>query len=139
MLNARINVSLKMNNSALDRTILKMAERTARSGAGKVRDQAKRNIRSAGLIDTGALVQSVRVMQLQSGPTQRWKIYSPLDYATYQHEGTRPFGPRRAKVLRWKAKSGGGYVFSKRSSGVKATPFLREAAESLSIGDFAVS
>ena len=139
MLGGQINVTLKMDHRALEAALVQTAERSARRGAGRIRDQAKRNVRAAGRVDTGALMQSIQVQQLQQGPVQRWKIYSPLDYATYQHEGVKPFGPRRAKVLRWKAKAGGGYVFSKRSSGVKATPFLREAAESLSIGDFAVS
>lgn len=136
MLGGQINVTLKMDHRALEAALVQTAERSARRGAGRIRDQAKRNIRSAGRVDTGALMQSIQVQQLQQGPVQRWKIYSPLDYATYQHEGVRPFGPRRAKVLRWRAKGGGGYVFSTKSSGFPGSPFLKSAAEQVTIADF---
>lgn len=82
------------------------------------------------------------------GPIAR--IGSNLEYARYVHEGTGIYGPSHqpirpvsARALRWPIKNnsgrgrrrfaGGstaGYVFSMRSSGSPARPFLRDALRS---------
>lgn len=105
--------------------------------AGKVRDRAKANITAAGLVDTGALRQSVVGRRLRDGKSGVWyEVGSDLEYAIYQHEGTKgPIYPRRAKVLRFTGSSGG-YVFARQVQGVKATKFLTQALESLTVADF---
>jgi hypothetical protein len=74
------------------------------------------------------------------------RVGTNVDYALYVHEGTGVEAgrgyivPVRARVLRWPAKNNSGagrrrykagatanYVYSKRSRGVKARPFLRDA------------
>lgn len=135
---ARVKVTLRWDEPALTAAVGQIGDRAARAGAGRIRDRAKRNIQAAGRIDTGALLQSIQARQMMFGMTTRWEIFSPLEYATYQHEGVRPFGPRTAKVLRWKAKGKGGYVFSTRSGGFSGVPFLRDAADQTTIGDFTI-
>lgn len=99
-------------------------------------------------VDGGRLRNSLTMeMRRESwGPTGR--VGTNLEYALYVHEGTGLYGPRgryivpvRAKVLVWKTKrqvvgrtpSGRAkyakrnVVFSKRSSGVRGRPFLKDA------------
>jgi hypothetical protein len=102
-----------------------------------VRDRAKANLTTSGQIDTGALRQSIVGRRLRQGKTGVWyQVGSDLDYAIYQHEGTKgPIYPRRAKVLRFTGSSGG-YVFAKKVRGVKGTKYLTRALESLTVADF---
>lgn len=105
--------------------------------AGKVRDDAKRELTSQGRIDTGLLRQSVVGRRVRTGRTGAWyEVGSDLDYAWFQHEGTKDHGPVRARLLRFKPKGSGAFVFAKRVRGVTASKFLTKALSRLSIGDF---
>lgn len=106
--------------------------------AGKVRDDAKRELTGQGRIDTGLLRQSISGRRVRStGPNSvLYEVGSDLDYAIYQHEGTRDHGPVRARMLRFKPKGSGVFVFAKRVRGVRPSKFLARALARLSIGDF---
>jgi hypothetical protein len=105
--------------------------------AGKVRDDAKRELTSQGRVDTGLLRQSIVGRRIRAGVTGVWyEVGSDLDYAIYQHEGTRDHGPVRARLLRFKPKGSGVFVFAKRVRGVRPSKFLTRALERLNIGDF---
>lgn len=107
--------------------------------AGRVRDRAKQNITAAGRIDTGALRNSIVGRRVRQGGRGVWyEVGSDLHYAIHQHEGVAgPIVPRRAKVLRFKPKGSGAFVFRPRTSGFKGEPFLVDALRSLTINDFA--
>jgi hypothetical protein len=50
------------------------------------------------------------------------------DYrVTFQEKGTRPHGPKRARVMSWK-DAGGKSIFARHVRGVRKRPFLRRAA-----------
>lgn len=105
----------------------------------KVESKAKQNLGSnPRRIDTGRLRASIRTIMLMLGGKPAVRVGTGLDYARYVHDGTGLYGPKGAyivpinkKILRWKAKKGkggkGGYVFAKRSSGMKPNPFLKNA------------
>jgi hypothetical protein len=64
-----------------------------------------------------------------------------LFYARYQHDGTANNGngyivPRRAKMLRFKPKGGGAFIYAARVRGVRGTKFLERAKDSLTDRDF---
>lgn len=103
----------------------------------KVRDRAKANITSAGRVDTGALRSSIVARRVRSGKREvRYQVGSDLEYALYQHEGTRsPIVPRRARVLRFTGSSGK-VVYAKQVRGVQGVPFLTNALKSLTYADF---
>jgi hypothetical protein len=105
--------------------------------AGKVRDDAKRELTSQGRIDSGALRQSIVGRRIRNGRIGTfYEVGSDLPYAWFQHEGTKAHGPVRARRLRFKPKGGGAFVFARWVRGVTPSKFLTKALERLSIGDF---
>lgn len=133
------NVRITWNDAEFRRiTEVQTVPQAVWRAAGKVRDRAKMNITAAGLVDTGALRNSIVARRMRAGRTGIWyEVGSDLPYAIFQHEGTRsPIRPRRAKVLRFQPAGGSAYVFAKQVRGVRATPYLTDALRSLTNGDF---
>lgn len=101
--------------------------------AGQARDRAKMNLTTDGSVDTGRLRNSV---QYQRFPTARrsvnYQVGTNLDYGIYLERGTRDHGPRTAKVLRFRGKSGA-FVFAKRVKGIKATRWLSRVLAALKL------
>ena len=105
--------------------------------AGKVRDDAKRIITSEGRVNTGAMRQGVKSeMLVTTADKTIWRISGSTDHDMYQHEGVGPFGPRRAKVLRFTPKGGSVAIFRPRSSGFAGIHFLTRALDQLGVKDF---
>jgi len=106
-------------------------------GAGRGRDMAKMNLTAAGRIDTGTLRNSVESVVTTDGSTITGRIGTDVEYATFIHEGTQgPIVPTRARVLRFKPKGSAEVLFRPEVAGITATPFLRDALDSLSLADF---
>ncbi|MFJ2774660.1 hypothetical protein [Streptomyces sp. NPDC087300] len=75
--------------------------------------------------DSGKMARSFLVrMSAVPGRSVTATVYTRSKVATYQQRGTRPHGPVRAKVLRFKPKGGGGVVFTPWVDGVPATHFI---------------
>jgi hypothetical protein len=108
----------------------------------RVLNQARRNAP----VDEGRLRASLAMEMRSQDGSPVGRVGSNLDYALYVHEGTGIEAgrgyivPVRGRVLRWPAKNNSGagarrykggataaYVYAKRSRGVKARPFLRDA------------
>lgn len=100
------------------------------------------NISNAGLIDSGTMRGSVGYRLETDGRQLRGQIGVGVPYAKFVHEGTPPrIYPRKAKVLRFQPKSNRsmgrrGFVFAKSVKGIKATPFLANARDALTLSDF---
>lgn len=84
-------------------------------------------------ISTGTLRKSILTDVSSNG--EEGRIYSDLDYALYQEEGTGIYGPRKspitpkkARYLRFKTKSGE-IVYTKKVKGVRAKKFFSNASE----------
>lgn len=101
--------------------------------AGQARDRARLNLTTDGNVDTGRLRNSV---QYQRFPTARrrvnYQVGTNLDYGIYLERGTRDHGPRTAKVLRFRGKSGA-FVFAKRVKGIRATRWLSRVLGALKL------
>lgn len=105
--------------------------------AGKVRDRAKQNIRSADRIDTGALLNSIVGRRISGKPGVWYEVGSSLDYAILQHKGVAgPIVPRKARVLRFKPKGSSAFIFRPSTAGFKGIPFLTDALSTLTVNDF---
>jgi hypothetical protein len=132
-----VRIRFTMNQQEFRRMIITGSiDQSVRRAAGKVRDDAKQEITSQGRVDTGKMRQSGRTQRISRGPGSWYEVLFPGDVAWYQHEGTRDHGPRRARMLRFKPKGSGMFVFAKRVRGVTPSKFLTKALSRLSASDF---
>ena len=108
----------------------------------RVLNQARRNAP----VDEGRLRASLAMEMRSANGRPIGRVGTNVEYAMYVHEGTGVEAgrgyivPVRARVLRWAATNNTGsgtrryrggatqqFVYAKRSRGVKARPFLRDA------------
>lgn len=124
---SRIDTSrLVRSGSPVDRAMLRAGEYVA-SGA-------RAALTAAGRVDTGRLRSSIRVTSPrveQGGQRVRVTVGTDVDYAVFQHEGVRPFGPRRARFLVFVPKGASAPVFAQRVRGFPGVPFLRIGLQQL--------
>jgi hypothetical protein len=113
-----------------------LIDQSVARAAGHVRDEAKKEITAQGRVDTGKMRQSGRTQKVTRGGGSWYEVEFPGDVSWYQHEGTRDHGPRRARILRFKPKGSGVFVFAHRVRGVTASKFLTKALLRLRPGDF---
>lgn len=111
-------------------------DRSVAHAAGTVRDGAKREITAQGRIDSGRTRNSGRTQKVGSHSGVTYEVVFPGDVAWYQHEGTRDHGPVRARLLRFKPKGSGVFVFARRVRGVTPSKFLTKALARLTASDF---
>jgi len=90
----------------------------------KVKDEARNNLQNNTNIDTGALLSSIDILELDD---QHVVIGSDLGYAGIIEYGRGEVTPKSAKILHWKDKTSGKDVFSMRSRAVEPSPFLEPA------------
>jgi hypothetical protein len=97
-------------------------------------------------VNTGNLRSSITSVVTSRGLTVSGVVGTPLEYAVYVHEGTRPheITPRTpGGTLTWKAGPGSGEnrpgprVYARRTfhPGTRANPFLRRAMEDVLAGE----
>lgn len=90
--------------------------------------------------DTGRLAGSITLRPGSDGRGLFVRIGSDLPYALAQEKGTGPILPVNGQFLRWPAKGVGGnrrysggstsaYVYARRTRGVPAKHYLRDALE----------
>ena len=135
-----VRVSLDIDAGVRDRLLTStdgVVGQAVRRAAGRVRDQAKANVTSAGRVRTGEMRRSIQSEIASQPPRVIGRVVAPVAYAMYQHEGTSgPIVPRRARVLRFRPAGARAYIFRPQVSGVEGTPFLTDALRRLSIRDF---
>jgi hypothetical protein len=78
-------------------------------------------------VDTGQGRASLRVRPLQGRYAPGVEVGSDLKHVLYHLRGHGVIRPRRAKVLRFKPKGGGRYVFAMKVRAVAGNPFLQRA------------
>ena len=134
---ARSRVRLQIDGRAV-RTISQNTNREASErGAQRAKELIQQEIRAAGRMDRYRMFHSVRVHRERASGSQFSAWVGPdVPYAKWQNDGTGPIYPRRAKVLRFKPKGSGSFVFARRTKGVPAARFMEKAARRLSTQDF---
>lgn len=89
----------------------------------RVRTYAARGIG----VDSGRGRASLQVRQLAGRYAPGVEVGSDLKSVEHHLRGHGVIRPRRAKVLRFKPKGGGRYVFTQRVRAVAGNPFLQRA------------
>lgn len=121
-------------NGNYDRALGAVTTRVVTVAAVKVQNNARRNAP----VDTGTLRRSVTHTITGSGVGSVARVGSNLEYALWVETGTGVFGPkgkpiepRTARYLRFPANKGRGFIYARRVSGRRATPYLVPALRSL--------
>ena len=96
------------------------------------------NVRAAGRVNTGRLADSFRIRQISApGATSaKFSVYTDVEYWKYQNYGTRGSRPVNAKVLRFKPKGSGSFVFAMHTAPIAPSYFMEDAFRALTVHDF---
>jgi len=131
-------VKLKLNKQSITMHVGNMATQSARNAAERTKLRVQSNIARKGRIHTGKMHDSIRVTKLKSSRPMRprFTVASHLKYTKFQEAGVRPFGPKRAKFLRFQPKFSNTFVFAKRVRGFPPGNFFRDALKQLQRKDF---
>jgi hypothetical protein len=123
-------IRVKRTNQRLDRMMKFLLEedrgiaRDLLRRGYRVEAQAKRNV--ARNKDTGRLQASIHTkLEIKYGKPVV-AVGTPLFYAVFIHEGTRPHGPVSAQRMAWFGRDGNP-VFARWVRGINANPFLSDA------------
>lgn len=132
-------VRLKINQPKAVEAMQRLGRAAVKRAADRTADRARQNLMMENRINTGALLDSIRV-EKSSGP-MGYEVSAgkglPDKRAIYQEKGTRAHGPVTAKVLRFKPKGSSTFVFAQRVRGVTAANYMLRAKRALSVRDFA--
>lgn len=110
---------------------VRTAQELSKRGAESIQARARRFAPK----DTGALAESIIVIPVSIGVQTRYKVVVMAKHGRYQEFGTGPIHAKPGGVLRFRA--GGQVVFARSTRGVPAVHFMRRAAESATLADFA--
>lgn len=104
----------------------------------RTQGRIQRNIKSAGRVDTGRMVNSVTIERVPGkhplNPT--FSVGARTAYAAYQEYGTRAHGPATKRFMAFNPKGSRATVFAKWVRGVKGAHFVRDAARLIKPSDF---
>lgn len=114
-----------------------MAAKAGERAANKMADRARANVVADGLVNTGQLLHSFKVENRTTDPLKpRYRVFSTDPKAKYPERGTRGSVAAPGRVLRFKPKGGGVYVFAKRTGPVRAYRFMERARDATTVRDF---
>jgi HK97 gp10 family phage protein len=126
-----MTVRILINSPVLDAFLTDRSYVSASKAATKLRDDARRRAPRR----TGAGAASIEAELVDSGRGgTTYRVGPSLKYMEYQENGTGPIRARPGRVLRFKA--GGVFVFARRTKGVPARHFMRDAYLVMSADDF---
>lgn len=134
MAGTKVNIS----RSQVITVIGPMAERAAYRAAQRTRGNIISEIRAAGRVDTGRMIQGMQVRKIVGGPLlRRFEVSSSAPYTMFQNAGTRAHGPRTKEYMRFIPKGGNTAVYAKWVRGVTGAHFMEKGLARLRASDFA--
>ncbi|QSM01228.1 hypothetical protein QDA08_gp33 [Microbacterium phage NoodlelyBoi] len=114
-----------------------IADRAAYRGAQKTRGFIISEIRAAGRVKTGRMIQGMQVRTIGSSDLiRRYEVSSSAPYTIFQNNGTRAHGPRTKQVMRFIPKGGSQFVFAKWVRGIVGAHFMEKGAARVRASDF---
>lgn len=114
-----------------------IAERAAYKAAQKGRGYIISEIRAAGRVKTGRMIQGMQVRTISSTDLiRRYEVSSSAHYTIFQNNGTRAHGPRTKQVMRFIPKGGSTYVYAKWVRGIEGAHFFEKGTARLRASDF---
>lgn len=115
-----------------------ITKKAALKATRRTQGRIQRNIKSAGRVDTGRMVNSVTIQRVAGGSPlyPRFTVGARTPYAAYQEYGTRAHGPATKRFMAFNPKGSRSTVFAKWVRGVKGAHFVRNAARLIRPSDF---
>lgn len=130
------NVRIKIDPNKLNPYLHNVADMSVQRAAGRVAERAQ----NRAPYRTGRLRAAIKPRKApdkEQGLSATYLVGARgVPYANFQEFGTGPIYPKRAQFLRFIPKGGTGFVFAKKTRGVPAVHFLRDAYRSLSVRDY---
>lgn len=131
------HVTVRLDKTKVNSLLYQVTDKGARKAAERTRDRAKAGIVAAGRVDTGRMLNGIRVTKGSTTPTRtEYRVGTSVPYAGYQEEGIGPVVARRGGVLRFRPKGSSVFIFRPRTRGFPGAHFMRNAYRSLSLRDF---
>lgn len=130
------NVRVRIDERRLNPYLHDVTDMSVQRAAGRVADRARAKAPNR----TGRLRAAIKPRKAPDKKQGLEVTYlvgaRGVPYANFQEFGTGPIVPKRAQFLRFVPKGGSGFVFAKRTKGVPAVHFLRDAYRTVSIRDY---
>jgi hypothetical protein len=134
---ARYVTTLDLDMGAIVTIVGGQSKEAARRAAEKTLQRARSNLSAAGRNNTGALQNSLMVMDITGNPmVPSFAIGSGLEYAIYQEVGTGGSRARPGGFLRFKPKGSSTFVFAKQTRGFPGANYLGKAVAAVTASDF---
>lgn len=128
---------VRIDRTAAIKLGMDCADEAALRAAQMTQLRVRNNIRASGRVRTGALVKSIKIWPTTKAKMgASYSVGSSLHYAMFQEKGVGPFGPVKAKFLRFIPKGGTTFVFAKRVKGFPGAHFFEKALQQLNLRDF---
>lgn len=122
-----------VNESLIAAEYAKLAAGAAERAAFVAQKRIRWNIAAKDRIRTTAMFGQITVKPFKPN---WYRVESPQFYSMYQEYGVKPFGPKRARFLRFKPKGSNKFVYAKRVKGFPPGHFFRDTLRSMKVSDF---
>ena len=133
----KVSVTVRLDRSRVSSLVAETSSASAKRAAEKTKGRVQSNIRAAGRVDTGRMLNSIKVTAgTTNGPISDYYVSSDEEYTRYQEDGIGPQRARPGGFLVFKPKGSGTFVFAKQTKGFKGAHFFRDAYAKLTLADF---
>jgi hypothetical protein len=115
-----------------------ITKQAALKATRRTQGRIQRNIKAAGRVNTGRMVNSVTIERVPGkhplNPT--FSVGARTPYAAYQEYGTRAHGPTTRRFMAFNPKRSSETVFAKWVRGIRPAHFVRDAMRLIKPSDF---
>ena len=128
---------VKIDKAALDRALRGISDAASERAANRLRDRIRREIIASGRMDTGEMWQKIDVVNVPDGPKEgRWAVRPRTKQFVFQNWGTRGTPYKKGRVLRFKPKGSGVFIFRMSTGPITPAHFLRKAVRRMNATDW---
>lgn len=132
------SVKIKLHPNKVRLVVGGQSQDSVQKAAKMAQTRARANIRQAGRIDTGELIQNIIISPSASSGSMRYlyDVTATAKHAIFNELGTKGATARPGGVLVFKPKGSSTFVFAKKTRGIRGIHFMRGAIQACRIEDF---
>jgi len=127
-----------VDSAKLHRALTNIAEAASERAAKNLRQKIREEILLSGRVLTGEMMEKIDVDQaVPHGPKQRrWAVRPKTKQFRFQDQGTRGVPYVKGRVLRFKPKGSGVFIFRMSTGPISPAYFLKKAKARMSASDW---